>query len=426
MKKILFLLLSLMTASAGWAGTGTALYDYPFVNAYEATVLGTPEIYMAAVPEKINIKEFDLTVFEDRNIPEAFWYYEGLKCSLVYQENKAPLIFNIAGTGSAYNSGKMKAMQKAFFKAGYHVISISSPTHPNFIVSASETMVPGYITEDARDLYRVMELAWREVKDSIQVSEFYITGYSLGAAQAAFIAKLDEQRRTFNFKKVLLINPPVNLFNSVNILDKMLVDNVPGGLDNMNAAMDKLFIRISEYYKETNHIDLTDPDFLYELYKFNPPKEQGLAALIGLSFRISSSNMIFASDVMTDGGFIFPKGLTLTSYTPLSDYGVVTFRTSFTDYFNEYFYPYFQKREPGLAKAELVRRVSLESIADYLSKSPKIGLMTNDDDLILAQGEVDFFRQVFGSRAKIYPTGGHCGNMGHKVFVSDMINFFKK
>jgi pimeloyl-ACP methyl ester carboxylesterase len=401
-------------------------YDYPFVNPYEATVIGTPEMYQKVLQDKIRLKNLQLTIFKNRHIPDVFWYHQKLRCSLAYQNKKAPLIINIAGTGAGHDSMKMKAMEKAFFNAGFHVLSLPSPTHANFIVTASTSMVPGYIEQDARDLYRVMALAWDKIKTDIEVSEFYLTGYSLGAAQSAFVSKLDEEKKLFGFKKVLMINPPVNLFNSVQRLDQMLEDNIPGGLDHFDAFFDKVFQKISEYYSEENQIDLTDPDFLYELYKKSPPKESGLAALIGTSFRFSSSNMIFTSDVMVKGGFIVPANLELSPYTSLTDYGVVTFRTSFTDYFHELFYPYFKAKDPGLTKKEIIKRVSLESIGEYLKKTKKIGLVGNEDDLILAPGEVEFLRRIFNSRAVIYPNGGHCGNIEHQSNVAYMTNFFKK
>jgi hypothetical protein len=37
--------------------------------------------------------------------------------------------------------------------------------------------------------------------------------------------------------------------------------------------------------------------------------------------------------------------------------------------------------------------------------------MTNQDDIILGPGDVEFQQNVMGERAKIYPTGGHCGNI---------------
>jgi hypothetical protein len=36
-----------------------------------------------------------------------------------------------------------------------------------------------------------------------------------------------------------------------------------------------------------------------------------------------------------------------------------------------------------------------------------------------------FLKNVFGARAKIYPYGGHLGNMTYRDNVADMINVFK-
>ena len=74
---------------------------------------------------------------------------------------------------------------------------------------------------------------------------------------------------------------------------------------------------------------------------------------------------------------------------------------------------------------EFVDRSSLRSIEQYLRQSEKIGLITNVDDLILAKGDVEYFKEVFGSRAKVYPRGGHCGNMAYKDNVAYMVDFFK-
>jgi hypothetical protein len=51
--------------------------------------------------------------------------------------------------------------------------------------------------------------------------------------------------------------------------------------------------------------------------------------------------------------------------------------------------------------------------------------MDNEDDLILTPQDMAFLKDVFGARAKIYPRGGHLGNMTFKDNVAYMINFFK-
>jgi hypothetical protein len=44
----------------------------------------------------------------------------------------------------------------------------------------------------------------------------------------------------------------------------------------------------------------------------------------------------------------------------------------------------------------------------------------------MAAGEIDYLQTVFKDRAKVYPTGGHCGNMDYKENVAYMLDFFKQ
>jgi hypothetical protein len=397
-------------------------YFYPYVNPFEATVMELPSYYHADIPEKVPTKTFKVYPFPEREIPKVFWYEDGLICSLTYQKKEAPLIFIIAGTGARHNSPKMLNMQKALYQAGYHVISITSPTHMNFIVNASSTMTPGNLREDAKDLYNVMQLAMAEVKDDIKVSSYSLTGYSLGGIQSAFVSMLDEEKKVFDFQRVLLINPPVNLYTSVNILDGML-ENIPGGVNNFDAWMDNVMKKLAEVEKKMGYFELNG-DYIYKAYKRFPPREDFLAALVGISFRTDSASMIFASDVMKGGGFITPTNVKMSNSTALTPYYVVANRTSFEDYFKQAFVPFFQKSDPSLTEEKMIKMLSLRSIEPYLKSARKIGLLGNEDDIILAPGEIGYLEQLFGNRAKIFPTGGHCGNMNHQDVVDFMVDFF--
>ena len=398
-------------------------YDYPFTDPYVATVLGTPEGCAVELPGKIPIKLDKITVFPDREIPKILWTLESLNYSYLIQKGPAPLIFLIAGTGASFQSAKMQLMQKAFYRAGYHVISLSSPTHPNFIVSASTSGVPGHLEEDSIDLYRVMQEIWQKLQKKIEVTDFYLTGYSLGAAQSAFIAKLDEKKQAFNFRKVLLINPPVSLYNSVIILDNMLEQNIPD--DNFNMFYEEIFDAFTDAYVHGDHVNLND-NFLYNVYQYRKPKnDDSIEALIGLSFRLSSGNMVFTSDVLTQAGYVIPSNLELGRHDSMTDYSKVFMRLSFLEYFKGIFLPHFKKQDPGLKEADLIRNMSLNHIEDYLRNSPKLGLIHNADDIILRPGEIDYLRDVFGSRAHIFPHGGHCGNMAYPDNTAAMIEFFQ-
>lgn len=421
MKSAWVFLLAMFWAAAGWSAEP---YGYPFEDPFVATVVGTPQKFQAELPEQVPIKQGELRIFPDRVIPEVFWHQDTFRFSYAAQKNPAPLIFLIAGTGGAHNGVSVITLARAFFQAGFHVVTLSSPTHFNFIVSASRTSVPGDAVEDAEDLYRAMELIWNKLRGRLEATEFFLAGYSLGGFNAGFLARLDEQRRLFDFSKVLLINPPLSLYSSISLLDRM-IENIPGGVDNFNRFFNQLVKGLTEVLKRSEGVNLGE-DTLYKAYQALQLKDEELAALIGVSFRISSSNMIFASDVMTDFGFIKPQNVSFTHNSSLVNYGEAGVRLGFTDYFHEYFYPYKKRLDPGVGRQGLVAEMSLAAIEDYLAASDKVFVMHNQNDLILESGEIDFFRRVFGERAKIYPRGGHLGNMFYRDNIVHMVDVLQR
>ena len=410
----------LLFASFASAKATVENYDYPITDRFVATVVGTPEGYEAELPKRIPFKARRINIFPERQLPELIWYGQELIYGEVLQKGPAPLIFLIAGTGAAYNGGKNFNMAKAFYQAGFHVISISSPTFSNFVTSASTTGVVGHAENDAEDLYRVMQKIIAKLGDKIDVTSYNLTGYSLGAFNAAYVSKLDEERNSFNFRRVLLINPPVSIYNSISLLDRM-IENIPGGADNFTKFFDELVKSFSKVYKDSDQIG---GDFLYQAYKAMDLKNEELAALIGVSFRISSASLVFTSDVMTDFGYVKPKGLMLERYADLTQYSQVNFRLGFTDYYHDFFYPYYKAEYPDMSRDEFITAISLRKIDDYLSNSAKITVMHNENDVILEPGEIDFFNEVFGDRATIYPHGGHCGNMNYRDNVAHMVATF--
>jgi hypothetical protein len=399
-------------------GAAAAPYFYPFVNPYEATVFEMPAALQAPLPREIPTKELTLTVFPERKIPEVFWYEDGLVCALSPQEHKAPLVFLVPGAGARYDAERMVSFRKVFYQAGFHVIALTSPIHMDFVINAG-TALPGDAANDARDLYRVMVLAYEQVRGKIEVSSFALAGYSLGAFNAAFVAKLDDEERRFNFSRVLLVNPPVDLGSSASILDRLLVDNVPGGM----AGFDPWFRSVLLALTEKSGYRGPSGDVLYKAYKRLPADEQTLCALIGLAFRMTAAHMIFTADVMNGGGYIVPRNARLTNSTSLTRFAMVAYRTGFLDYGEEYFLPYHQQREPGLTREALLKRETLRAIEPYLAATDKIHLIHNEDDIILAAGEIDYLQRVFDTRVRVFPTGGHMGNLLHPEVVRTMVGF---
>jgi hypothetical protein len=428
MKRLKLLLISLLILLPTLSqAADPAAYPYPFPGPYGSTILGTPPQMKPDLPKEVPSKELVLELIPELKKSDVFFYDKGLRCTFAYQDKKAPLVFLIAGTGSNHKAAKMVSMMKHFYKAGYHVITMASPTHPNFIINASHSHIPGDLTEDAADLYWAMEAAWAKVKGDIEVDGFYLSGYSLGGTQAAFVAKLDEERKSFNFKKVLLINPAVNLYESVARIEELL-EKIPGGPRKGTAFFNRTLEKFVEIYNEGDYVELNG-EFLYGAFKSGKFSQDEGGAMIGLAFRIASGAMIFTSDVMTNGGYVVPKNRVLKYNDDLYDYMRISNHLSFLDYFNEVFYPYFQKKRPGLTKEALIASLGMKSIEGYLKGNPKFSAMTNTNDFILSDGDRDYLRQLFDERTVIYPAGGHLGNMEfvpNMSYMTDFFSMFKK
>ena len=72
------------------------------------------------------------------------------------------------------------------------------------------------------------------------------------------------------------------------------------------------------------------------------------------------------------------------------------------------------------------KEASLRVIEDYLRTSPKIAAVTNADELILNEKDINYLKDVFKDRLVIYPKGGHCGNMFYKENVDVMLKFINE
>lgn len=422
-------LLFLLPAMAGLCYQTPDKYDFPIANSYAATVIGTPSDLQARFPDHIPITTHYIEGLHE--VPEIFWYREaGLRFSAALQDHPAPLVFNIGGTGAAFNAAKLVAVQKALYQAGFHVINLSSPTTMSFIINASSTHLAGYAPDDARDLYTVMQKAYDQVKDDIEVTEFHVAGYSLGALHAAFVAKIDQDEKVFGLKKVYMINPPVNLYNSAKILDGVLVENVPGGINGIGDFLDGIFDDLARLYKPNEGMRF-DGDFIYAAYKTakkqNPAQADGsrAAGLIGFSFRLTSGSMVFTSDVMTRAGYIVPKDKVFGAHENLTYYARASHLVSFQEYIEQMLIPGLHARYPDKTRDDFIQESSLNSIEDFLKTNANIHAVTNANEIILAPGELDYLEKTFGDRLTVYPGGGHCGNMNHKANVDDMVNFFK-
>ena len=411
-KIVLFSILSLTAFS----------YNFPIDDPYSATIIGSATMMTPGVSENIPLKVYEIQIKDKKDIPDVFWYASKFKFSFSKQKNKkAPLIFILAGTGSDYNATRVKFMQRIFHDAGYHTIAISSQMSQQFMISASTNVMPGMLINDNEDIYKAMKLAYNKIKDQVEVTDFYIMGYSLGGTNAAVLSYIDEKEKVFNFKRVFMVNPPVELYDSAVKLDKYLDDYTGGktaGIEKLlNTTLAKVEGGLTSEYANIG------ADTIYEIVKGDILSDAEKKAYIGLAFRLTSNDLNFISDFMNKTHVYTKNPDKVNKYTNMKEYFKAVNFATFEDYVNKVGFPYYKKYNKDFSIEDLKREASLRVIEDYLRTSPKIGAVTNADELILNEKDINYLKDVFKDRLVIYPKGGHCGNMFYKENVDVMVKF---
>ena len=414
-KIVLFLILSLTAFS----------YNFPIEDPYSATIIGSATMMTPGVSENIPLKVYEIQIKDKKEIPDVFWYASKFKFSFSKQKNKkAPLIFVLAGTGSDYSAIRVKFMQRIFHDAGYHTIAISSQMSQQFMISASTNAIPGMLIRDNEDIYKAMKLAYNKIKDQVDVTDFYIMGYSLGGANAAVLSYIDEKEKSFNFKRVFMVNPPVNLYDSAVKLDKYL-DDYTGG---KSAGIEKLLNTTLAKVKSglTSEYANIGADTIYNIVKGDILSDAEKKAYIGLAFRLTSTDLNFISDFITKSHIYTKNPEKVDKFTNMKEYFKAVNFATFEDYVNKIGFPYYKKYNKDFTIEDLKREASLRVIEDYLRTSPKIAAVTNADELILNEKDIDYLKDIFKDRLIIYPKGGHCGNMFYKENVDVMVKFINE
>ena len=409
---VLFLILSLTAFS----------YNFPIDDPYSATIIGSATMMTPGVSEKIPLKVYEIQIKDKKEIPDVFWYASKFKFSFSKQKNKkAPLIFVLAGTGSDYNAIRVKFMQRIFHDAGYHTIAISSQMSQQFMISASTNVMPGMLIRDNEDIYKAMKLAYNKIKDQVEVTDFYIMGYSLGGTNAAVLSYIDEKEKAFNFKRVFMVNPPVELYDSAVKLDKYLDDYTGGKTEEIEKLLNTTLYRLKGGL--TNEYANIGADTIYNIVKGDILSDAEKKAYIGLAFRLTSNDLNFISDFITKSHVYTKNPDKVNKYTNMKEYFKALNFATFEDYVNKVGFPYYKKYNKDFSIEDLKREASLRVIEDYLRTSPKIAAVTNADELILNEKDINYLKDVFKDRLVIYPKGGHCGNMFYKENVDVMVKF---
>jgi hypothetical protein len=396
---------------------------YPIKKPLIATVLGTPKKLQADLPSDVNFSIRTLNPLVNRKTPPTLRYARPLKYLLAAQDHPAPLAFVIAGTGDSARSSKCVLLSRVLYQVGYSVACLPSPTSVTFMLGAATHPVPGRMPADVHDLYRLMKIVRDDLSGTLDITGYSLTGWSLGATQAAFLAHYDASRHVFNFQHVLLLNPAVSVWASVGRMDTLIKKNLPGGYSALPEFLAQVLGNIQQSQSSDQPLQFSQ-DTLFQAYQKGTFNHKQIGAIVGLAFRLSLADMAYAADVMTHSDVIVPKNVSPGAYDSLGTYFARSFRMTFASYIDQLLLPYWNRDGRHLSRSRLIAEDDLHQIAPFLAADKNIAVFTNADDPILDADEVGFLRSTFGKRARIRPYGGHMGNLDYKKTIHAIQDYF--
>lgn len=411
-------------ASASASHPAAQVPPYPYKNPLIATVLGTPPKLRARLPSHVHVVLHRLKPLVQRATPATLRYARPLQYTLAAQHHPAPLAFVIAGTGDSALSNKCVELSRALYAVGYSVVCLPSPTSVTFMLGAARYPVPGRMPTDVDDLYRMMVAVQDKLSKKLHITGYVLTGWSLGATEAAFVDRKDADVGRFHFSRVLLLNPAVSVWASVKRMDRLLQDNLPGGMSQLPDFLANTLGQLKRIYASDQALRFNEDSLFKSIREAVPQNRHDMGAIIGLAFRLSLANMSYAADLLTHAGLIVPRNVQPGPYASLGPYFERAMQLSFTDYINELLVPYWNRDGRHVSKRQLIAEADMHRIAPFLASHANIAVFSNADDPILGPGGIAFLRRTFGDRARIRPHGGHLGNLDYKPTMHAIETYF--
>ncbi len=409
MKSLRYLLVALVFISLT-AKAELSEYDFPLKNPFLATLTA------AANGTKMKYKKVSIEIREDRrNVP----LLEGrhlIAVGLFQQKGPAPVIFTIAGLGGSGTTGTSLMIAEILYKLGYTVITLPNPFSWQYTLGVSESATPGYMARDSKEYYLFMKkvTSYLTKSDGLQASSYSVVGFSLGGLFSTYLAKEDSSKMAFNFKKTVLINPAIDLKYGLQLIDSFY----EGG----RALSEARKAKVSDLLITVGSDLINAPLSTQTLRKVMPEVSQftdnDMKWLIGKAFRETLRDVIYTSQQVHNTGLLKVPATSGRQTMRINE----ALGFSYYEYINRLVLPTVKNSQVE----ELINQTSLYSLQAYIETNPNIYVIENEDDFIVNQNDIQFLKQTFTSRLKLYPHGGHMGNLWYSQNQSDLGILFPK
>lgn len=409
---IVFLSCLCLLVQTVWAQAPDDSNSYPYKNPLVATLTS---VWINS--QDLNFQEGELTLHPERSTLKLVGQRNRLKYTYALQSNSsAPLIFIISGLGGHSLSGTSLFLAEQAYKIGYSVVTLPSSTHWSFALAASKSGRVGYLPQDAEDQLQVLSLIRQQLQKmySIRPLSFSLLGFSYGALDSAFIASEDLKQGEFQFKKILLINPPINRDYAMKKLDSYYTQGLKWSERQRNSILSLAF----------GQFTTATPLLVREVFSGDSSNwlsslaDSQLAWLIGNEFRKSLRDVVYVSQEVLDDGILKSHADEFHQSTRLDEAKDINFERYLNSVVFQFVKNGLQKNNIDLERDCLL----MKAVNEVVSKSKwdqRFFLFHNQDDFLLNPHQIDELKKFPGT-VTLYPGGGHLGNLWFSKNIEDI------
>ena len=393
--KVLLIALSPLFFIFKASAAESAAYNFSIQNPLLSTLIA------AANGTSIKYKKLSLEIRPDRSHIKLLEGRHKISIGLFKQSKKAPLVFIISGLGGNGLSGSSLLLAEDLYNRGYHVVTLPNAFSWQYVLGVSESATPGYMPRDSVEYYDFMKKvnSYLLKTEGLHVESYSLMGYSLGGLLSVFITQVDDFQQIFQFQKIVLINPAIDVNYGLKVLDTFYADGSKLTYERKAYA----FSTVVDLVLEFAHAPFSANTLKNAVPKLSVLTSLDLKWLIGNSFRQSLRDVIFASQQIHNTGLL---------KTEASEYKQnARFEEAEKFTYEDYIEKILLKSVKNESFDGLISQSGFYGLENYLKENSKIHIFENEDDLIVSKDDIHFLKENLDSRLNLYSHGGHLGNI---------------
>ena len=299
------------------------------------------------------------------------------------------LIVILPGLGGHRYSNMVCALAELYRNAGWSVIALSSTMNDEYYFGLQNLQFPGDYTAEGSGLPNVIAAAIERFNKKYPkhaVESCSILGYSLGGLNTLALASSE---LPFKVDYFIAINPPRDPAYALGRIDEFYSIPQKWEAETRDERIKELFLRVINV--------VMSADGKFEM----PVTREESEFIIGLYMRLPLVDILSAMSKekkkYIEGGENMRK---------VRDY----FDVSWSDYLKRGILP-----QMGGEYDELCEKYKVDSMAEKMSANKRLFVLHNENDFLLQEGDIEWYRGVLGDRLVVFSNGSHLGNM----FVPD-------